>query len=188
MVDPVILREAAEAAVKVERLTRCPAELIMAQWALESNFGINALGHNSLGFKAYKGGFGRQLERCFEDFTDAEAAAFLQLGDGRTLKLSVLSYGEGGKRRYECRDWFAVFESTEACFMHRAARFEAGAHLPFIVTYFRDRDLAALFLGVAKSGYDTASPEKYVAALTDRSRRPEIVAALAAARSGHAEA
>lgn len=188
MVDPVILREAAEAAVKVERLTRCPAELIMAQWALESNFGINALGHNSLGFKAYKGGFGRQLERCFEDFTDAEAAAFLQLGDGRTLKLSVLSYGEGGKRRYECRDWFAVFESTEACFMHRAARFEAGAHLPFVMAYFQTKELPGLFMGVAQSGYATAKPELYAAALLRRARDPQIIAAIAAARSGHAEA
>ncbi len=186
MIDPQALREAAEAAVSVERLTSCPAELLMAQWALESNFGIRVYGHNSLGFKQYPGEFGRQLLRTFEYFTEAERDAFVAKGDGRTADLAVITPDKNGRRKYNVREWFAVFESTQACFMHRAARFEAGRHLPFVQAYFRTKDLADLFRGVALSGYATANPEAYTAALLDRSRRPEIIAALAAARQGQA--
>ncbi len=188
MVDAATLREAADAAVNVEHLTTCPAELLIATWALESNFGINAPGHNSMGFKSYKGEFGRQLLKTFEYFTDEEAAAFMKLGDHRTIEIAVLTKDANGRRRYNVRDWFATFESTQACFLHRAARFEAGRHLPFVEAFFKTRDFPMLFLGVAHSGYDTADPARYAAALLDRSKRPEIIAALAAARSGHAEA
>lgn len=186
--DAGILRVAAEAAVKTEKLTGCPAELLLAQWALESNFGINAPGYNSFGFKSYPGGFGRQLLKSFEYFTIAERDTFLALGDNRTAEVQVITPDANGRLKYQVRDWFAVFESTLTCFLHRAARFEAGRHLPFVEAYFQTKSLPDLFLGVARSGYDTAIPEQYAAALLDRSRRPEIIAALAAARQGNLKA
>jgi flagellum-specific peptidoglycan hydrolase FlgJ len=51
---------AADAAVACEVATHCPAELSMAQWALESGWGAHSPGNNCFGIKAYSGCYGVQ--------------------------------------------------------------------------------------------------------------------------------
>ncbi len=55
------LREAASNAVSCEQMTRVPAELTVAQWALESGWGQHQPGNNCFGIKAYEGAYGTQL-------------------------------------------------------------------------------------------------------------------------------
>ena len=60
------LRSATESAVACERATGLPAELTVAQWVLESNWGTHEPGNNCFGIKAYGGCYGVQLLQTFE--------------------------------------------------------------------------------------------------------------------------
>jgi flagellum-specific peptidoglycan hydrolase FlgJ len=60
------LHDAALNAVACERSTEVPAELAVAQWALESNWGSRAPGNNCFGIKAYAGCYGVQLLQTYE--------------------------------------------------------------------------------------------------------------------------
>jgi flagellar protein FlgJ len=55
------LRIAAESAVACEGATQVPAELTVAQWALESGWGMHQPGNNCFGIKAYQGCYGCQV-------------------------------------------------------------------------------------------------------------------------------
>src|SRR5438477_8715451 len=83
------LRLIAEAAVASERSTGCPAELQAAQCILETGWLKHAPGNNCFGIKSYGGASGRQLLNTREWFSDADAARFLALGDGRTASLAT---------------------------------------------------------------------------------------------------
>ncbi len=56
---------AASSSARCERLTKLPADLTLAQWALESGWGAHQPGNNCFGIKAYHGCFGTQsLSTC----------------------------------------------------------------------------------------------------------------------------
>jgi hypothetical protein len=79
----VTVARIAAAAVQAEQSTGCPAEITTAQCILESGYLQHAPGNNCFGIKAYAGCFGTQLIDTHEWFTDAEAAKFLERGQGR---------------------------------------------------------------------------------------------------------
>lgn len=151
MSDPLKLAEATAAAVSAENLTGAPAELLLAQWALESGWGDHSPGNNCFGVKTYPGCYGRQLLKTPEWFTDAEAKDFLARGDGRTAVADPLStfVTAQGRRKYACQDWFATFPTLAACFTKRALLFSAGRYKQFGDAYSQDRDLPKLIKGIA---------------------------------------
>lgn len=172
-----------EAAVATENATGCPAELLVAQAALESDWLNHAPAWNALGYKAYPNGYGRQLLTTRERFTDAELKTFLAMDDGRTAEIQDPNQDASGRKGYKVLDWFATFPSLEACFAKRAERWNAGANLPWVKAFNVNRDWATMFAEMAKS-YATADPHGYANALLARLKLPEVQEALAKARAG----
>lgn len=171
-----------EAAVATEKATGCPAELLVAQAALESKWLQAAPGNNALGCKSYVGEFGRQLLKTQEWFTDEEAAVFAAADPLRSIQRVASEQTNGGRSLYAVTDWFATFPSLEACFAKRAQRWNAGADLPWVKAFNVNRDWAAMFAEMAKS-YSTSDPHGYANALLARLKLPEVQAALAKARA-----
>lgn len=171
-----------EAAVSTEKATGCPAELLVAQCALESDFLRSAPANNCFGFKAYSGGYGRQLLKTHESLTDQEAADFAAADPLRSIQKVTPEQANGGKSLYAATDWFATFPSLEACFAKRAQRWSAGAGLPWVKAFNVNRDWAAMFSEMAKS-YSTSDPHGYANALMARLKLPEVQEGLAKARA-----
>lgn len=176
--QPEAITRMCAAAVAVEKSSGCPAEMLVAQCAIESGWLRNAPGWNCFGFKSYPNEYGRQLLTTREWFTAEQAAAFLALGDGRTLTPVGPAMGE--RVCYSARDWFATFPSLEACFARRAERWKAGQDLPWVKAYHATGDLAAMLREMAR-GYST-SPG-YADALLSVLAMPAVQAGLATARA-----
>lgn len=166
------------AAVAVEKSSGCPAEMLVAQCAIESGWLRNAPGWNCFGFKSYPNEYGRQLLTTREWFTAEQAAAFLALGDSRTLTPAGPAMGE--RVCYSARDWFATFPSLEACFARRAERWQAGQGLAWVKAYHATGDLPTMLRAMA-AGYST-SPG-YADALLSVLAMPEVQAGIAEARA-----
>jgi len=180
------------AAVVTEKATGCPAELLVAQCAVESGWLQHAPGNNALGYKHYPGAFGKQLLATTEWFTDAQAVKFaggdgilevpsdvtIDLPDGRWIR--PMNTRIDDKRMYAVRDWFAVFPSLEACFARRAERWKAGQSLPWVKAFHKTGDLTAMLRAMA-AGYATA-PD-YADSLLAVLDKPEVQAGLVQARA-----
>ena len=181
------------AAVVTEKATGCPAELLVAQCAVESGWLQHAPGNNALGYKHYPGAFGKQLLATTEWFTDEQAVEFadgntsileipsdqtIELPDDRTIR--PMNTRINDKRMYAVRDWFAVFPSLEACFARRAERWKAGQSLPWVKAFHKTGDLTAMLRAMA-AGYATA-PD-YADSLLAVLDKPEVQVGLAQARA-----
>jgi flagellum-specific peptidoglycan hydrolase FlgJ len=149
--DPSKLTEATEAAVAAERATGAPAELLLAQWALETSWGDHSPGNNCVGLKIYPGCYGRQLLTTHEWFTGQELAYFLSNEPGRTATqdASNTTTTERGRMRYIVKDWFATFPTLAACFERRAQLFNMGKYKIFAEAFKKDRDLVKLIISIA---------------------------------------
>lgn len=182
-----------QAAVATEKASGCPAEMLVAQCAVESGWLQNAPANNALGYKHYPGAYGRQLLKTTEWFTDAQAVKFADgnegileqptdhsahLADGRTIR--PMNTRIDGKRMYAVRDWFATFPSLEACFARRAERWQAGQSLPWVKAFHQTGNIDAMLRAMA-SGYATA-PD-YADSLLAVLKNPEVKAGLALARA-----
>lgn len=93
------LSAAAQSACLCEQTTELPAEITVAQWAIESGWGAAAPGNNCFGIKAYPG---CQVQR----FPTHEVID----GERKTLTLE-----------------FAAFDSLQACFEKHARLITCGA-------------------------------------------------------------
>lgn len=167
-----------EAAVAVERASGCPAEMLVAQCAIESAWLQSAPGWNAMGYKNYAGSYGRQLLLTREWFTTDQAAAFISQNDGRSM--TAIGAEMGGKRLYAVHDWFATFPSLEACFAKRAERWTAGQHLPWVLAYRKTGELEPMLRAMSAT-YST-SPV-YADSLLRVLAMPEVQAGLATARA-----
>ena len=67
------LKQAAHDAVICEIGTRLPAELTVAQWALESGWGSHQPGDNCFGIKVYDGCFGVQSLQTIEEVNGSKS-------------------------------------------------------------------------------------------------------------------
>ena len=141
------LRQAVSSAIACEANTGVPAELLVAQFGLESGWGKHMPGNNCFGIKEYAGAFGRQLLQTHEWFTEAELARFLAGDAARTAEPT----GQSNvlRKEYAVRDWFATFRSLAACFDRRAQLFLAGRYKPFADQYLKDGDAETLIRGIA---------------------------------------
>lgn len=102
--------------------TPLPAEITLAQWALESAWGASAPGYNCFGIKAYPG---CQVQR----FPTHEVVG----GESKTLTLE-----------------FAAFDSLQACFEKHARLITCGA--PYArawANFAASKDLVSLINEVA---------------------------------------
>ena len=151
------LKLAAFSSARCERLTKLPAELTVAQWALESGWGTHQPGNNCFGIKAYQGCFGIQsLSTC-------------EVVNG--VRVSV-------------KQDFAVFPSLDACFEKHADLLTTGR--PYIRTwlqYLKSSDLNSLIREIAPI-YSTAP--NYRDALTKIISMPAVQACLAQSRKAAA--
>lgn len=143
------LQEAAIAAKRVERNTGVPAEVLVAQWAIESGWGKKAPGNNCLGIKIYPDCYGKQLLSTTEWFTDAERDYFLSMGRGRKAELKNPDQPANGKgkREYACLDLFATFPSLEACFARRAELFTLRPYRLALEIYLAEGDMERFVRG-----------------------------------------
>lgn len=178
------LSDAAGAAVGCEKTTLCPAELSVAQWAVESGWGQHQPGGNCFGIKQ-RTGRGRQLLSTKEWFTAAQLAAFLAKGDGRTATPVLGPAGQpitnGALTEYQVQDWFAAYDSLEGCFEDHAHLIVTGT--PYAVAWTKykvDSDLDSFITGVA-ARYATAPG--YAQTLLTLIAKIEVQAALASART-----
>jgi flagellar protein FlgJ len=116
------LSAAAESACLCEQTTGLPAEITVAQWAIESGWGAAAPGNNCFGIKAYPG---CQIQR----FPTHEVVD----GESKTLTLE-----------------FAAFDSLQACFEKHARLITCGA--PYArawANFAASKDLVSLINEVA---------------------------------------
>ncbi|MBV8865278.1 MAG: glucosaminidase domain-containing protein [Acidobacteriaceae bacterium] len=147
------LKRATYSSVSCEQITRLPAELTLAQWALESAWGQHQPGNNCFGIKAYNGCFGVQRLETFE------------IVDG--VRQSVLQN-------------FATFRSLEACF-HKHADLLTGTE-PYQsawTRYLKTKDLDKLVRGIAQI---YATDPNYSKILFEIISMPQVQIALADAR------
>lgn len=149
------VRSAAYASVMCESQTGIPAELTIAQWALESGWGSHQPGNNCFGIKYYEGAPGKQLLETKEWFTQDELLRWLSDSEGRMAEVipSTLSLEPNGtsKKQYSCKDWFAAYNSLLSCFEAHANRILLkGVMGNFLGTYKITRALSTYISNVAE--------------------------------------
>lgn len=170
------LANAVQAAVQAEYATGCPRELSVAQWALESGWGVRQPGNNCFGIKKYAGCFGVQLTRTSEWFTALQFRAWL--ANHPTLKYTGPARGidAEGRSYFEIQDEFATFPTLEACFeKHGKLIAEGPRYRAAWDNYERDLELDGLIDDIAKV---YATDPGYAKKLRVILRMPDVVEAL----------
>lgn len=174
------LEGAARAAVSCQKSLNVPAEVMVAQWAIESGWGKHSPGNNCFGIKLYPGA-PRQLLKTREWFTDAELVKFLKLNDGRAAELAKpIQENANGRKLYIVWDWFARFPDLAACFRKRALLFSVGRYERHLKAWQQDGDVEKLVKGI---GPIYATDPRYAESVLRVIRMPEVTAALAKARA-----
>ena len=152
------LHEIAKIAVTLEAQTGCPAQLLIAQWALESQWGAKPVGHaNYFGVKAHP----EAAQTC-------------------TVTTHEVVHGE----IVQCQQLFADYGSIEDSCQDYVWLITRGA--PYRAAWERyqhDHDLHALIEGVA-ARYST-SPQ-YAALVTTIAGQTDVLQAIAGARQAGA--
>jgi peptidoglycan hydrolase FlgJ len=147
------LKEAAASSVSCEQTTKLPAELMLAQWALESDWGKHQPGNNCFGIKAFNGCFGVQSLETFE----------------------IVS----GVRRSVSQN-FATFPCLEACFHKHADLLTGGKpYRSAWAQYLKTKDLQTLICQIAPI---YATDPNYSKLLSQLIVMPEVKAALESSR------
>ena len=142
------LQRAVASSVLCERESNIPAELTVAQWALESGWGAHQPGNNCFGIKAYPGCFGVQ-------------------------SLSTVEF-IGGTRKTVSQP-FATFASLDACFAKHAALLKTGRYGQILAARSADRNLTLLIAEVS-SVY--ATDPDYAKSVTSIIAMPAVSEAL----------
>lgn len=174
------LSEAAVAAFAAERLTGVPAELSIAQWALESGWGSHAPQNNCFGIKRYPGCYGEQLLQTSEYFTEAQVKQFLAMGGGRTAELDMSAPAAAdGRRKYQVRDLFATFPTPTAAFTRHAMMLTRGSYAAAFKAFTEGGGLEDY---IKRIGPIYATAPGYAEKLIALIRKPETVLALNTAR------
>lgn len=153
-IDLQRLTTAAQSAVACEKVTSVPAELTVAQWALESGWGVHEPGNNCFGIKAYPGCYGVQyLKTC-------------EVVDGMTRCVS---------------QEFAKFATLSDCFhKHATIICDGKPYEQAWQQYKTSGNVLALIECIAPI---YASSPNYAATLTAIVNMPEVTSAIAAARN-----
>lgn len=143
------LVHAVQAAIQAERETGCPRELSVAQWALESGWGVRQPGNNCFGIKKYPGAYGIQMIDTWE------------VSNGKKLRERLA---------------FATFPTLEACFeKHGKLIAEGPRYRAAWDNYERDLSVENLITDIAKV---YATDPGYANKLHVILRMPDVVEAL----------
>lgn len=173
------LSQAARAAVACEQSTGFPAEITVAQWALEAGWGNAMPGNNCFGIKAAYTELAKQLLPTTEWFTVKQAQAFLSV-PGRTATPSSPP-DASGRRQYACKDWFRSYPELADCFVdHSRIITTVPVYGPAWAQYLKDHNIDALVDGIA-AHYATAP--NYASTLRSIVGMPEVKTAIQFARS-----
>jgi len=157
MLDPEAVAAWAQASVRAEIATGCPAELSLAQWRLESGNGEHTPGNNGFGIKNTDRYPGSQYLWTTEHW------------DGKDVRV---------------QQEFEVYPSIEECFKDHALLITANAVYQSAFSRFKqDRDLAGLVIRVA---WRYATARDYAERVWEIITAPDMKAAIAAARTAHA--
>ena len=144
------LNEVARIAVRLEQQTACPAQLLIAQWAIESKWGEKPVGHaNYFGMKRDA----RHTTWC--TVTTQEAFTPVQLETWNhhhaASPARVIATLPDGRQRVEIDDEFADYDSLDASCQDYTWLITHGT--PYREAwrqYQRDKNLAALIRAVAR--------------------------------------
>jgi len=148
------LLSAAKAACACEVSTGLPAEITVAQWAIESGWGANSPGNNCFGIKAYRG--------C-----------------SATQNLPTVEYIDGVRQNVTCT--FASFDSLDACFEKHATLITQGpAYVAAWAKYQQDHDLVRLINGLSRV---YATDPEYASKIVEIATMPEVRSAINHARA-----
>jgi flagellum-specific peptidoglycan hydrolase FlgJ len=174
------LSEVASIAVRLERVTGCPAQLLIAQWAIESEWGAKPAGHaNYFGIKRAA----RHTKWCTvtteEVFTTAQLEAWNRQHAAAPAR--VIATLPDGRQRVDIDDQFADYDSLDAsCQDYAWLITEGDPYSQAWRQYQRDRNLAELIGAVART-YATAPG--YAALAEEIATQPNVLAAIATART-----
>jgi flagellum-specific peptidoglycan hydrolase FlgJ len=114
------LQSASQAAIVAEKATACPAELSVAQCAIESGWGKSSPGNNCFGIKASDTHETYQLTKEYLN------------GQWQTMRLA-----------------FEAYDSLADCFIAHAKLIQGGRYSDAWREYEQDRDLDNLIRGIA---------------------------------------
>lgn len=171
------LQAAGTPAVSCSTNLKVPPEFILAQWALESGWGMNSPENNCFGIKRYAGCYGEQLLWTLEFFNDVELREFLTVLGRTALLYPAPDPRKDGRLRYRCQDWFATFKTLLDCFNFRAALFTKGVYAPITAQFQIDHDMSK-FVEQTAEHYATADPNTYKVTIMSIMSMPEIQAAV----------
>jgi flagellum-specific peptidoglycan hydrolase FlgJ len=144
------LNEVAQIAVRLEKETGCPAQLLIAQWAIESKWGEKPVGHANY--------FGTKRAACHtqwcavtthEVFTPAQLETWNHQHTTKPARLVAIL--PDSSLRVEIHDGFAGYDSLDASCQDYAWLITNGA--PYHAAweqYQKDRDLPVLIPAVAR--------------------------------------
>ena len=168
------LKEVAGIAAALEKQTGCPARLMIAQWALESEWGEKPVGH--AGYFGIKRA-ARHAKFCIvtthEVFTSAQVSAWNRQHSDRPAR--AIKTLPDGRLRVELDDEFADYDSLEASCADYAWLITHGE--PY-QQYQQDKSLDTLINCVAKT-YATAP--QYAEMAEEIAAQSNVAAALAEA-------
>jgi flagellum-specific peptidoglycan hydrolase FlgJ len=179
------LNEVAHIAVRLAQVTGCPAQLLIAQWAIESKWGEKPVGHaNYFGIKRAA----RHTKWCTVPTQEVFTPAQLETWDHQhaASPARVITTLPDGRLRVEIYDEFADYDSLDASCQDYAWLITQGEpyHRAW-QQYQRDKSLADLIGRVAQN-YATAPG---YAELSEKiATQSNVVTAIAVADSASARA
>jgi len=174
------LNEVARIAVRLEQETGCPAQLLIAQWAIESKWGEKPVGHaNYFGIKRAA----RHTQWCKvateEVFTPAQLEAWNH--QHATIPARVITTLPDGRQRVEIDGEFADYHSLDdSCEDYAWLITLSKPYQNAWLRYQQDKRLGDLISEVARM-YATAS--KYGELVEAIAAQSNVLRAIAAARS-----
>ncbi len=171
----------AKACVQAEKQTGVPAELSLAQAAIESGWLASAPGNNCHGIKFNRNRHGaRQLLSTREWFTEVEKLRFLALGDSREVVRETGNHN-ATRKEYVVKDWFAKFYNLSDCIAEHASLISTGKPYAQAWAAYQQHGNWRVLLQDIGPTYATA-PD--YARIVEAIVSPDVVAAIQAARNG----
>jgi flagellum-specific peptidoglycan hydrolase FlgJ len=172
------LNEVARIAVRLEQQTGCPAQLLIAQWAIESKWGEKPVGHaNYFGIKRAT----RHTKWCKVATEEVFTPAQLVIWDHQhsASPARVITTLSDGRLRVEIDDEFADYESLDASCQDYAWLITKGEPYQHAWQQYQDdRSLTELIGGVARI-YATAP--QYTELAQEIATQPNVLNAIAKA-------
>lgn len=182
---PVSLKEIAEAAVEVERTTSYPAEVLIAQWALESGWGKKVSGKNNYFGITYRPLWPDKTKRhtAFDWVVTREVLTKQQidrLDKDEKARIQTATGRHDGKFDVKLERRFASYPSlADGITDYVKMLTSVERYQPAWKRYLDDSDHLAFLDGIAAAGY--ATDPNYASTLRVLAQQGNVKSALATA-------